>query len=207
MSKQVILMPTPANTRGVYAIGAHTGALTATLATNHILFSFQWTNATHYAVMDYFDLSVAVLGEITTGVVMGLQLLPVRDYFNPYTGGTDLFNVPATDPQMKMKSNFPLSLAADIRIATVGELSLPLVPGTEDSQPIADVIFGIGNGTDTATTPLPKTILYKRETNSFPFVMDTNEGLDLVVSRDGPATGTLIVGVNMRWLECTKATF
>jgi len=207
MSKQVLVMPAPPGTSGVYSVAGVTGALTATLAETDILFAFRWGDRNNFAVLDFLSVSVAVSGEVTTAVVTGLELVPVRDFFNAYTGGTSLLGG-ATGHEKKLKSNFQASLASDIRIANIIPLELPLVPGTEDSVPINNVIFGIGSGTvDVGTTVLASTPLFERATNSYPFVMTENEGFVVRMALNGPATGTFRVSVATTWLEISKQVF
>lgn len=203
MSKQVILMPTPANTRGNYAIAGTTGSMPFTLAATDILFAFQWTNPTHYAVLEHLDFSYGVTSTITTAVVTGLELVPVRDFFNAYTGGVRLNTVGVTGHEMKLKSNYPDSLVADIRIANDLPLDLPLVPGTEDGVPISNALFGTGTAVGVVGIS-PNIELYNRFTHRFPLVMDTFEGFVVRMALDGPATGRLRFGFHCEWQELTK---
>ena len=205
MSKQVLLMPCPPNTRGVYSLASITGSMPFTLAETDILYAFQWTTPDHYAVLDYLSVSVVVSSAITTAIVTGIELVPVRDFFNAYTGGVDRLGVAPDIHEMKLKSNFPTSLAADIRVANTIPLELPLVPGTEDGVGIANAIFG--TGTAVGTTILADQPLFDRAANSYPFIMDKFEGFVVRMALNGPATGNLRFGIDHRWLEVTKATF
>lgn len=204
MSKQVIIQPLPSGALGSYSVAGTTGALVATLAATNILFAFQWTSALRYAVIDFVTVSAAVSGTITTGVVTGLELVPVRDFFNAYTGGSSLLGS-VTTHEKKLKSNFPVSLAADIRIANTLPLTLPLVPGTEDDVPIGQCIFG--TETTAGVTILAQTSLFERATNSYPFTLDTFEGFVVRMALNGPATGTIRVNVVTQWLEISKQHF
>ena len=205
MSKQVLIMPVPPGTRGVYQIADVTGALVAPVAADNILFSFQWTDLNHFAVLDYLCVSAAVSGAITTAVTTGLELVPVRDFWNAYTGGTQVNTVGVTGHEMKLKSNFDASLVNDIRIANTIPLELPLVPGTEDGVSISQVIFG--TGTAVGTTLVSAHVLFDRATNSYPFIMDRSEGFNINMALNGPATGTFRVSVTARWLEVTKQVY
>lgn len=205
MSKQVLLMPCPPNTRGAYSVSSVTGSMPFTLADTDLLYAFQWTTANHYAVLDYLSISVVVSATITTAVVTGVELVPVRDFFNAYTGGRSLLGVAPADHGMKLKSNFPTSLATDIRVANAIPLDLPLVPGTEDGVGISNAIFG--TGTVVGTTILADQPLFDRAANSYPFIMDTFEGFVVRMALNGPATGNLRFGIDHRWLETTKAVY
>jgi hypothetical protein len=204
MSKQVLIMPLPPGALGSYAVAGKTGSMPFTLAATDIIFAFQWTNADRYAVIDSVTVSSVVSATITTGVVTGLELVPVRDFWNAYTTGTSLLGS-VTTHEKKLKSNFTASLAADIRIANTLPLDLPLVPGIEDDVPIGQVIFG----TETAAgvTILAQTPLFERATNSYPFVLDTNEGFVVRMALDGPATGNLRFNVTTQWMEIRKQHF
>lgn len=198
-------MPTPPGTRGVYAVSGRTGSMPFTLAATDILYAFQWTNSNHYAVLDYLSVSVAVSSAITTAVVTAIELVPVRDFFNAYTSGTSLLGVAPSTHEMKLKSDFPTSLAADIRIANTFPLDLPLVPGTEDGVGISGELFG--TGTAVGVTILADQPLFDRATNSFPFIMNAFEGFVIRMALNGPATGNLRFAINHRWLETTKQVF
>ena len=205
MSKQVFIMPAPAGTSGVYGVAGVTGALTATLAAGNILFAFQWTDPTHFAVLDLLTVSCGVSAAITTAVTTGIELVPVRDFFNSYTGGTQLDTVGVTGHEMKLKSDFQASLVEDIRIANTVPLDLPLVPGTEDGAVIGQTIFG--TGTAVGTTLLASTPIFDRTISAYPLVMSTFEGFVLRMALNGPASGTIRFSVSARWLEITKQVF
>ena len=206
-------MPCPPGTKGVYSIGANTGKLTFTLAGLDSLFRFQWTNLTHYAVLDYLAVSVAVSGTITTGVDFGLELTRLFDYQDVIQGQNGLNLTPtfasATANNQKLKTNFETSKVADLRIA----ISTPLdvVQYTPDSFALGQVFFG--TGTAVGTTALALTPLFDRSTNFYPLVLDTNEGFMINVPDGitGPVSAAgvanLRVSVNARWLEINKQVF
>lgn len=204
MSKQVLIMPLPPGALGSYSVGAVTGALTFTLATNDIIFAFRWGNSVNCAVVDYVAVSVSVAGAITTGVVTGLELVPVKDFWNAYTGGTNLLGA-SPDNDKKLKTSFPTSLVSDLQIATTIPLELPHVPGTPDTIPIAQVIFG--TGTTASSTLLDKTALFHRDTNSYPLILTQDEGFVIRMALNGPASGSLRVSVNAHWIEMSKQVF
>lgn len=205
MSKQVLIMPLPPGASGAYSVAGVTGALTATLAPDDLLYSFQWTNAARYAVIDSVTVSAVVSGAITTAVATGLELVPVRDFWNRHTGGIQLNTVGVTNQEMKLKSDFAASLVGDIRIANTAPLDLPLVPGTEDGAVIGQIIFG----TETAVgaTILAQTPLFERATNAYPLTLDTFQGFVVRMALAGPATGTIRVSVATQWMEITKQVF
>jgi hypothetical protein len=175
-----------------------------TLASTDILFAFQWDDRDHYAVLDFLSISAVVSSAVTTAVATGVELVPVRDFFNPYTGGVDLIGT-VTGHEMKLKSNFPTSLAADIRIANTIPLELPLLPGTEDGVGISNALFG--TGTTVGTTILADSVLFDRATNSFPLVLTQDEGFVVRMALNGPATGNLRFAIDCRWLEVTKQVY
>lgn len=205
MSKQVVIQPLPSGALGSYAVAGLTGSISGLqLTPQDILFAFQWTSATRYAVIDSITVSAAVSATITAGVATALELVPVRDFFNAYTGGTSLLGS-VTSHEKKLKSNFPTSLVADVRVANAIPLELPLVPGTEDNVPIGQVVFG--TETTAGSTILAQTALFERATNSYPFVCDTFEGFVVRMGLAGPTTGNLRFNVTVQWMEILKQHF
>jgi hypothetical protein len=205
MSKQVLIMPLPPGARGSYGVSGFTEALAAPLAATDVLYAFQWTNTVHYAAVESVIVSAVVSGAITTAVATGLELVPVRDFFNAYTGGTVLNTIGVTGHEMEYKSDFPSSLVANIRIANTIPLDLPLVPGTEDGVGLSQILFG--TGTTVGTTILASTFLHDRATNSYPLLLSANEGFVVRMALNGPASGTIRVSVSTRWMEITKQVF
>ena len=202
-------MPCPPGTKGVYSIGAFTDKLTFTLAGLDSLFLFQWTNQTHYAVIDYVAISMTVSGAITTAVSFGLELTHLFDFADTPTAQAGKILTPnfasSTANNQKLKTNFETSKVRDLRIAS----AVPLDVGsyTPDSFGIAQVLFG--TGTAVGTTILALTPLFDRSTNFYPLVLDTNEGFMINVPDGiiGPATGSMQLSINVRWLEITKQVF
>ena len=206
MSKQVLLMPTPPGTRGVYQVAGHTGAM-STVGQSDILLAFRWTDRTRFAVLDYLSASVGVVTEVTTDVISGLELNLVTDYNNEFLGGRSLLGA-STTHENKLKSDFPVSLATSIRISETIALDLPLTAVPEVSAlPISEVLFGTGPATDIGLMALPQTDLFRRDTNSFPFVISTDEGFVVRASLNSPASGTLRYSFTLRWLEIAKQVF
>ena len=206
MSKQVILQPAPSGTRGVYQVAGHTGAM-STVGEQDILLAFRMTNPSYFAVLDYLSASVGVVSEVTTDIIGGLQLSFVSDFFSDYQGGRSLLGA-STTHENKLKSDFPVSAASSIRIAETIALDLPLVAVPEVSAlPIAEVMYGTGPATDIGLMALAQTVLFKRETNSFPLVISTDEGFVVQASLNSPASGTLRFSFTLRWIEMTKQHF
>lgn len=193
-------MPLPPGALGSYSIAAESGLIAATLAADSTLFSFRWGDAANYAVLDYVSVSVAVSAAITTGVATGLELIPARAFTASDSGGTGLT---LTTNNAKLKTNFSTTLATDIRIATTGALTAGT--RTLDAQPIGTVIYG--TGTTAGTTLLAGTILFDRATNTYPYVMNQDEGFVINNPITGPATGSFIVSVIARWIEMSKQVF
>ena len=210
MSKQVLIQPLPGGCLGAYSLAGMSGTLNATLATNDLLFTFQWTDATRYAVLLHCSIWVAVATTINAAVATGIDLCTFYDYFNQHTGGIDLSADLATNSEGKLNSQFPASLVNDIRIASGNPLELPLVPGAMNNIAIGNATFG--TGTVIGTTPLLRTVLFERTTNDYPLALNQYEGFGLRMSANGPLfdatnTGKLRLGVQIRWLEMTKQTF
>jgi len=203
MSKQVILQPLPSNARGAYAVAGITGSMPFTLAENGILFAFQWTDTLNYAVINELHVNFGVSSTITTAVMTAVGLCRVHDFFNAYTGGSSLLGVAPDLHEKKLKSNFPQSLAADIRIANTTILDLPLVPGTLDGVNHSVIMFGTGTAVGAAGLS-PEVPLFERKTNDFPFVIDTNEGFVVRMALNGPATGNMRFAIGCKWTEMTK---
>jgi len=203
MSKQVILQPLPSNSQGAYAVAGITGSMPFTLAENGILFAFQWTDTTRYAVLDELHVNFAVSSTITTAVVTAVGLCRVHDFFNAYTGGSSLLGVAPDLHEKKLKSNFPQSLAADIRVAGTTVLDLPLVPGILDGINHSVILFGTGTAVGAAGLS-PEVPLFECKTSDYPFVIDTNEGFVVRMALNGPATGNLRFGIGCKWIEMTK---
>ena len=206
MSKQVLIMPTPPGTQGVYQVAGHTGAM-STVGAQDILLAFRMTNPSYFAVLDYLSVSVGAVTEVTTDVIGGLQLSFVSDFFSNYQGGRSLLGV-ANTHENKLKSDFPVSALSSIRIAETIALDLPLVSVPEVSAlPLAEVMYGTGPATDIGLMVLPQTELFRRDTNSFPLVISTDEGFVVQASLNSPASGTLRFSFTLRWIEMTKQVF
>lgn len=206
MSKQVILQPAPSGTQGVYQVAGHTGAM-STVGAQDILLAFRWTDLSYFAVLDYLSASVGIVSEVTTDVIGGLQLSFVSDFVSNYQGGRSLLGVAGTH-ENKLKSDFPVSKASSIVISESIALDLPLGNApTVSAQPIAEVMYGTGPATDIGLMALVPTVIFKRETNSFPLVISTDEGFVIQASLNSPASGTLRFSFNLRWIEMTKQHF
>lgn len=201
MSQQVLLMPNPPGTLGVYSFATQSGLIAATLAADSPLFSMRWGNANNYAIVDYLSVSVVISGAITAPAVhTGLEVVFARAFTASDSGGTALT---ITGNNGKLKTNFDTTLVTDLRIATTGTLTAGT--RTLDTQALATV--GYGTGTAVGTTALPHTILISRETNAYPVVLSQNEGLILRNPLAGPATGSFVVFVTLRWREMSKQVF
>lgn len=204
MSKQVFIMPLPGDARGAYSIAGVSGGLAATLAAGDILFSFQWTDPTHQAIIHDVTTSVAVSSTISTAVATGIELVAVRDFWTAHTGGTDLHTVGVTGHEEKRNSQFATSLVGDIRIANTAPLGLPLVPGTEDGVVMGQTIFGTGT-TAGAANASQNIDLLAQHGNDYPFILHQYEGFVIRMALNGPATGALRLSVHVGWYETRKA--
>lgn len=200
MSKQVLIMPLPPGTLGSYSLAAVSGAIAATPAANDQYFSFRWGNAVNYAAIEMVYVSVATSAAITTAVPFGLDMVIARAFTASASGGTALT---LTTNNAKLKTDFSTTLVTDMRIATTGALTA----GTQtlDAQPMAQVVFG--TGTAVGSTILTQSVLFDRAVNDYPLVLAQNEGFVIAASMTGHATGSLRVGVNVKWLEVSKQVF
>ena len=199
-------MPTPPGTRGVYQVAGHTGAM-STVGASDILLAFRWTDPSYFAVLDLVTASVGVVTEVTTDVISGLELNLVTDFFGNYQGGRSLLGA-STTHENKLKTDFPVSLAASIRISETIALDLPLVAvPTVSDLPLVEILYGTGPATDIGLMALAQTTLFLRDTNAFPLVMSTDEGFVIRSSLNTPNSGTLRFSFGIRWIEMTKQVF
>ena len=182
---------------GIYSAGVRTGDIAAPLAANSPLFSLRWTNTTRFFVLDQLRVAVAVSGVITTSVASSLELVIARSFTASDTGGTALT---LTGDNNTFRTSFATSLVGDARIATTAALSAGT--RTLDSQAFAGVPFATGTAIG---VPLELTTLYDR-LSLFPLVLDADEGFIVRNGPAGPATGTFVVHVNLRWLETVEET-
>lgn len=184
-------------TLGLYTVGVSTGNITATLAANAPLFALRWSSSTRFFILESLRVAVTVSAVITTSVATSLELIAARSYSVADTGGTALT---LTGDNNTFKSAFDTSLVADARIATTGTLTAGT--RTLDSQALASIPFVTGAAIGVALEP---TTLFDRLA-LFPLVLDTNEGFVIRNGAAGPATGTFVVHVNLKWQEVVRET-
>ena len=206
MSKQVLITPLPPNALGGYRLAGHTGLLAATLAENSIIYAFQWTNERYQAVIHDVQFYVGVAGAVTTGVLTGVALTPVRDFWNAYTGGTQLNISGVTGHEIKLNAQHQSPLVADVRIATTGALGLPLVPGTLDATDVGEFLFGTGTTAGVVGTVHTSDLLLPHG-EDYPLILNAYEGFVIRMSLNGPATGTLRISVATAWYETIKSIY
>lgn len=177
---------------GFFEIARSSGDIAATLAANSPLFSFRWSDATYLCIPDEIRVVVTVSGVITTSVATALELVIARSFTASDTGGTALT---LTGNNNKFRTSHATSLVGDARIATTGTLTAGT--RTLDNSAFSHAPFVTGTAVG---RPLDTTVLYKR-TDLFPIVLAQNEGFIIRNSAAGPATGTFVVHVYVRWFE------
>lgn len=182
----------------IASIGVSSGDIVATLGANSPLFSLRWGNADNFLVLDRVDVAITVSGVITTSVATTLEMLIARVFTASDTGGA---GITLTTDNNKFKTSFSTSLITDARIATTGTLTAGT--RTLDIQPVNLIPFVTGTAIG---KPLDVTTIYKR-TDLFPIVFTQDEGFIIRNKAAGPATGTFVLHVFVRWLETVKQIF
>ncbi|MGH9876210.1 MAG: hypothetical protein ACRD5H_01100 [Nitrososphaerales archaeon] len=180
---------------GLFSLGVSSGNIAATLAANAPLFSMHWSQASHLFVPDIIKVGVSVSGVITTSVTFALELVIARSFTVADSGGTA---ITLTSDNNTFRTAFDASLMADARIASTGTLTAGT--RTLDSQAFTTVPLATGTAIG---VPLALATIYDR-TDLFPIILAQNEGFIIRNNATGPATGTFVLHVYMRWLETVR---
>lgn len=187
----VLFAPDP-GILSLLSIGVSTGSIAATLATDSTLLSIRWGNTTRLMVPDIIQVGVSVNAVITTSVAIPIGLFIARSFTASDSGGTA---ITLTGDNNVFRTAFDASLVTDARIAATAGLTTGT--RTLDAQPFAVLPVVTGTAIGVARE---MTTMYIRSA-LFPIVLAQNEGLVLRNMAAGPATGTFLVHVQMRWLE------
>lgn len=180
---------------GHFRVKGHTGALAATLAALAPLAAVRYTGS-NLMILTGCRVSVAISGAITAAVQTGLELIKATSWTVSDTGAGS-----STPTPVKARTTYGTSGIGDLRIA--GTAALTAGTRTLDTSPFAGVAFG--TGTAVGTTALVPTEIIDPNSYDHPMIFGQNEGFVLRMSHAGPATGTVVVNMELRWSEV--ATF
>jgi hypothetical protein len=189
------LYPVEYGTGGVYAHCARI-TLTAGLAANAPIWSFQWTSNTMLAVIRRLKLNLNVGGTaFTAAATMEIDSYRATGFTAPDTGGVQA----NLNNAGKMRSTMASSLA----VVMYGS---PLVPGTRvlDPDPLDSIVLPVPA---TAKTVIGSNIrLFDKAQGEHPLVLAQNEGLVLRAS-PSDATGTWYCAMTCEWDEVPLMMF
>lgn len=181
---------------GEYRIALASGAVTV-VAADAPVFSMRWTNTTLACVVKQVNLLWTMSTAFGTAQDVAFGLYFARSYSVVDSGGTA---ATLTGNNAKMKTSFPTSRVADMRIATTGALTAGT--RTLDTQPLAVKSGGtntLGLGGNNAL-PWEFGILDATQ----PIILVANEGLVLNNLVLMGATGVMTIRVVVEWSEVDK---
>jgi len=186
---------------GSYALAMTTGTMAAGLAATAPIFSFRWANATNNAIIRKVVVS---MGSLVTGFAAGIgifRLMPARSFSASDSGGTP---ATLTGNNMKRRTSFGTTLAADIRIASTATLTAGT--RTLDANEVAAIQFTVTATAQTVHLPPSQGVLWTPDQAAeWPLVLAQNEGF--IIQATVPATGTWQGQVNIEWAEIAAANF
>ncbi len=194
---------------GAYRIAARSVAVTATLAANSDLFSFQFPKTEvhtpsivpYVCIIQSFRVSARVSAAITTAVPFDLALYIARSYSVPDTGGS-IMNKVSMAPYMRPSLIKSVPAASSSILVTSGS-GLSVGTYSLDTYPLGRVQGNSGTavGTEFFANPNPQKLLIRQNSDHYPIVLNGNEGLILQNPLIGPATGTFQLYIQMTWIE------
>ncbi len=195
--------PIPVGALGHYRWSGTTGTIAAALAANAQLWYLRWTDATRIALITKIRVSFQPLTLFTAATLtdFGFDLFRATS-ISAGAGGTQITAASVT----KMRSSMGASLAADMRIATTGNLTALT---TLDTYPICSSVGDTQRVNPAAATEEQRvndpTLLFQVDMASgeYPLVLAQNEGVVLRNRTVWPAAGTGIVQVEIAWAETT----
>jgi hypothetical protein len=183
---------------GYYRLVVVSGAIAATLGANSDLFSFQWTNASDFAIIQSVKVSAVVASTITSAVNFDLAIFFARTFTAADTGGTSVL---PTSNNQKMRTSMGTTLVNDMRISSTAALGAGT--RTPDTAPLGRVQgnSGTATGTQFFSAPNPQPLYVMDNTTHHPICLKQNEGFVIQNPLAGPATGTFNVLVQVEWGE------
>lgn len=205
---------------GAYRVVSTTGNIAATLGANSPLWAFQWTqpgpalvNTTwpsqRLAIVKHVLVSAYVTGTITTAVPFDLALYVGRnsntlaDLFG--NGGTNATPTTA-EPVQALRSSMSGWRCAALYAATG---NLGNTNGGNDTNPIGRVRGNSGTavGTQFFAGRNPQSLYVRDNQDHHPLILSNQTatiGADTLLIQApfaGPATGTFVVEVDIKWIE------
>ena len=181
---------------GEYRIALASGAVIG-LGADEPVFSLQWTSAALAMVVKRVNFFWTITTAFGTAQNVAYGLYVARSYTVADTGGTAST---LTTNNAKLKTSFPTTSVADMRIATTGTLTAGT--RTLDAHPLVIKSGGsntLGQGTE---NPISKEFGVLDAT--MPIILLQNEGLVLNGLVAYGATGVTTVYVELEWSEVDK---
>lgn len=181
---------------GHYAVAGVTGAL-AGVASAGAIFSFRWTDASRFAILQEVKVSGVITTVFTAAQVNDIDMVIQRGFTASDTGGTALT---PTGNSQKMRTTMGSSLVGDVRIATTGALGAGTK--TPDAQPVWNGQYVQGN-TALASGVVDDTIYISNigGVGEHPILFAQNEGFNIRAVTAMGAAGVVKIWVAVRWVE------
>jgi hypothetical protein len=180
----------------VARLHAESGAIAATPAAGNAFFSFRWTSGSQVCLIKQVRISASVSAAITTAVSTGFGMKVQRSFTANDSGQTTVAFSAAKSNTLRTSMaavNPGLVIISNTGAITAGTR-------TGDTNYLAGVTFG--TGTAVGTTPLAQTIIFDADgDDEWPLILAQNEGFTLEWVQTGHATGSIRVGVDVRWVE------
>ena len=175
--------------------------ITATLGAASTLFSFRWTDASRFCVLQRVAVAVGVIAAVTTQVVMDCDVKIARIWTAADSGGTNLTpSAQTVTTSQKNRTTMGPSLLGDCRIHTTGALTAGT--RTLDNQAFGGGAFKAMVPFQAAGMASDMMELYRwLGLGEYPIVFSQNEGFIMENITAGPATGTIGYAVVVEWAE------
>lgn len=164
-------------------------------ATPKCIFSLRWGDLTRTMIIHRIRLETLQIFAFTTSQELMFQMSKLSAYTVADTGGTSILSnlVPT-------KASYPATLVSDCRISSASAAGI--TAGTRTVVPgviLNDHTFQYA----ALPNPIPRhdTEWNDSDSTSSPFVLNTNEGLQLVLDSAIPAAGTVLFTISMDWSE------
>ena len=194
---QSLLSDVGSNQTSAYRYASRTGLITliaaGTASAGH-LFACRWSHATKVAIVTNFKASWQQATSFAASQDVGFALHVTRAYTAAHTGGTA---ATLTGDAFKLRSSYPSTSMADIRIATTAELT----NGTHTIDTLPMLMTGYSE-LAASTTRAPFSMSYPTSFGGYHgIILTQNTGLLLLNNNLMGATGTARVYVELEWIE------
>lgn len=194
---------------GHYQISATSGLMAAGVGVaNAVMFAFRWGDGSRIALVTYIDM-VPLTGTIFAAGVTdyGYDLFKVTGYSASHGGGTA---ISMAGENGKLRTTFPSSLVTDMRIASTTALTGGTA--TFPASPLAQSLTHISYNNAAAEADPPGTKFACRfapnlAAGEHPLHLAQNEGVVIRNRIAWPITGTVVVQVEIRWIELLESAW